>query len=355
MTPRTCSRSGRRRQSTGRNTCLVAKVRGHAIIDSVPPTTDSRPAGPAGRCLTNGCALVPDSFSALVSGREPEPHISGDLWLTRLPGLVEESLAQWDLTLDGDSMHGVCALVLPVRRRNGSTAVLKVTWPHAEAAHEHLALQRWGGRGAARLLAADPARWTMLLERLNWRRDLHDVPIDEACTVIGTLLHQLDDEALPQLSRLSAQATEMAEKLRFAPPAIPRRFVEQARSLVSELVTDGAIDSRLVNTDLHYGNVLSAERQPWLAIDPKPLAADPTFAVAPALWNRWAEAIASGGLRAHLRRRLSIICASAGLDQERARSWSIVREVQNGLWAIEGDDADELTKAITIIKAMQTR
>jgi streptomycin 6-kinase len=298
--------------------------------------------------------LVPESFAVQVTGREPGPFISGDVWLTRLPGLVEESLEQWDLTLDGDSMHGVCALVLPVRRRDGSPAVLKVTWPHAEAEHEHLALQRWGGRGAVRLLAANPARWTMLLERLSWRRDLHDVPIDEACTVIGTLLHQLNSEVLPQLSRLSAHAAEMAEKLRSAPPAIPRRFVEQARSLLSELVTDGAIDSRMVNTDLHSRKILSAERQPWLAIAPKPLAADPAFAVAPALWDRWAEAIASGDLRAHLRRRLSIICAGAGLDEERARAWSIVREVQNSLSAIEDDNADGLTKAITIIKAMQT-
>jgi len=241
--------------------------------------------------------LVPESFAVQVTGREPGPFISGDVWLTRLPGLLEESLEQWDLTLEGDSMHGVCALVLPVRRRDGSPAVLKV---------------------------------------------------------IGTLLHQLNSEVLPQLSRLSAHAAEMAEKLRSAPPAIPRRFVEQARSLLSKLVTDGAIDSRMVNTDLHYRKILSAERQPWLAIAPKPLAADPAFAVAPALWNRWAEAIASGDLRAHLRRRLSIICAGAGLDEERARAWSIVREVQNGLSAIEGDDADELTEAITIIKPMQT-
>lgn len=297
--------------------------------------------------------LVPDSFSELVTGREPEPHISGDLWLTQLPRLVEESLAQWDLTLDGDSMHGMAALVLPVRRRDDSAAVLKVTWPHKDAQHEHLALQHWGGRGAVRLLAANPARWTMLLERLNGGRDLHDVPVDEACTVIGTLLHQLDHEALPQLERLSTQAADMAQKFASAPPAIPRRFVQQARALLSDLETDAAIDSRMVNTDLHYGNILAGQRQPWLAIDPKPLAADPAFAVTPALWNRWAEAIASGDLRAHLRRRLSIICASAGLDEERARAWSIVREVQMGLWAIKVDDGVELTKAITILKAMQ--
>lgn len=298
-------------------------------------------------------ALVPESFSAMVTGREPEPHVSGDEWLLGLPGLVEESLAEWDLTLDGEPMHGMAALVLPVRRHDGSTAVLKVTWPHADAEHEHLALQHWGGHGAVRLIAANPGRWTMLLERLNGGRDLHEVPIDEACLVIGGLLRQLDHPALPQLSRLSAEVARMGEQFGSGPPAIPRRFVEQAHALMSDLVTDDVIDSRMVHTDLHYWNVLAADRQPWLAIDPKPLAADPAFAVTPALWNRWEEAIASGDIRRHLRRRLSVICESAGLDEERARSWSIVREVQMGLWAVKDDDVGEVTKAIAIIKAMQ--
>ena len=44
--------------------------------------------------------LVPESFSALVSGREPGPYICGDAWLTLLPGLVEESLARYERSLD---------------------------------------------------------------------------------------------------------------------------------------------------------------------------------------------------------------------------------------------------------------
>ena len=297
--------------------------------------------------------VIPESFSAEVTGRAPEPHVSGDAWLLQLRGLVEASLAEWDLTLDGDPMHGACALVLPVRLRDDSTGVLKVTWPHADAEHEHLALQHWGGHGAVRLLAANPGRWTMLLERLDGGLDLQDVPIDEACRVIGGLLRQLDHPALPALPHLSAEAACLVERLDSAPRAIPRRFVEQARAALSDLMTDKAIDSRMVHTDLHYGNVLAADRQPWLAIDPKPLAADPAFAVTPALWNRWDEAVSSGDLRRHLRRRLSIICEAAGLDEERARSWSIAREVQMALWAATEDDAGELTKAITIIKAMQ--
>jgi len=192
-----------------------------------------------------------------------------------------------------------------------------------------------------------------LLERLNGARDLSAVPLDEACRVIGDLLRQLDHVALPQLSRLSAVCARLVEQLDSAPPAFPRRFVDHARALLSDLMTDDAVDSRMVHTDLHYENVLAANRQPWLAIDPKPLAADPGFAVTPALWNRWEEAVATGDIRRHLRRRLSIICEVAGLDEERARAWSIVREVQNGLSAVAEDDAAGMTKAIAIIKAMQ--
>lgn len=278
-------------------------------------------------------ALVPESFSALVSGRDPEPFISGDDWLAGLPRLVTEALTGWELTLDGDAMHGVCALVLPARRRDDLSAVLKITWPHVEAKHEHLALQHWSGRGAVRLLAANPGRWTMLLERLNGARDLSAVPLDEACRVIGDLLGQLDHHALPQLSRLSGECARLVSQIDSVPPSFPRRFADQARALLSDLMTDDAVDSRMVHTDLHYENVLAADRQPWLAIGPKPLAADPAFAVAPALWNRWEEAVATGDIRRHLRRRLSIICDVAGLDEERARAWSIVREVQNGLSA----------------------
>jgi streptomycin 6-kinase len=35
--------------------------------------------------------------------------------------------------------------------------------------------------------------------------------------------------------------------------------------------------SVLLCTDLHAGNVLAAEREPWLAIDPKPYVGDPTY------------------------------------------------------------------------------
>ena len=301
--------------------------------------------------------LVPESFVAAVSGRAPEgdgvrgPGEAGDSWLRRLPRLVQELLEQWDLTVDGASRHGVCALVVPVRR-GGDAAALKVTWPHPEARHEHVALRAWDGRGAVRLLAADPGRWGLLLERLDADRDLHAVPLDDACAILGGLLADLDRPALPQLARLSDWAHRQVTDLATAPHGIPRRLVEQGRAMARDLATDPGTDARLVHTDLHYANVLAGARAPWLAIDPKPMAADPAFAVAPALWNRWDEVAASHDARRHLRRRVAVLCERAGIDEDRARAWTVVRELDHALDAAHRGDADGVTVAVTIIKAM---
>jgi streptomycin 6-kinase len=314
--------------------------------------------------------VIPDAFRRLVSNHEPEGGVEGADWLRELPGLVRDCLDQWGLEVVGRAMHGMAALVLPVHRaraaeRNqagGAEAVLKIVWPHPEAAGEHLALRRWDGHGAVRLLAADPSRWALLLERLDPTRTLLDEPIDEACTVIGQLLGQLDGPALPRSLRLSDLACRWASELddlasRPSGAPVPPRFLRQASGLALDLAASDLVDARLVHADLHYENVLAgAERQRWLAIDPQPLAAEPAYAVAPALWNRWDEAVATGDVRRALRRRLELVCDAAGIDPERARAWSIVREAVNAMWeaARPGESsAAELSAKVVALKALQ--
>ena len=57
----------------------------------------------------------------------------------------------------------------------------------------------------------------------------------------------------------------------------------------------------------------------------------------------------------NLRRRFHTIVDVAGLDEDRARDWVVVRMVHNMSWAvIDGDpDEDYLTMCVTIIKAVQ--
>jgi len=300
-------------------------------------------------------SLVPAAFADTVATYPPDPldpshpsSVSGADWLHRLPPLLAQLLREWDLSVDGPVRSGACSVVIPVRGPDGQ-AVLKVGWPHTEARMEHLALRVWGGAGAVRLLRADPSRFALLLERLDPDTDLHGMPVERACTVIGGVLRALRVPAPPQMPRLTAYAERQVERLAIAPSVVPRRFADQARHLAVELTRDEA-EPVLLHTDLHYANVLAGERTPWLAIDPKPMAGDAAFEVAPALVNRTHELAGAGSVRAALNRRLELVCEPAGIDPQRARAWTIVREVDNALGLAH--DRDRVSLAMAVVKAM---
>jgi streptomycin 6-kinase len=249
---------------------------------------------------------------------------------------------------DGSATHGHRALVLPVRTSDGAPAVLKISFPDAESEHDHLVLRRWGGSGAVRLLRADPRHRTVLLERLR-PQHLGIQPDVTACEVVAGLYRRLHVPALPQLRSLTSYVERWARDFDALPrnAPIPRRLVEQAASLTRDLTADPAGASVVLHGDLHYERVLAADREPWLAIAPRPLKGDPHYELAPMLWNRWDEL--SGRIRDGVRTRLRTLVDVAGLDEERARAWTIVRVVHEAARA----DAATLTKYVALAKAVQ--
>ncbi|HWS58487.1 MAG TPA: aminoglycoside phosphotransferase family protein [Actinotalea sp.] len=285
-------------------------------------------------------------------------------WRDGLPRRVEELLGEWDLTRDGDARHGRRALVVPVRTDAGEALVLKLTWPHPEAELEHLALTHWHGAGAVRLVRADPRRWALLLERAH-RRDLTTVEDGAACELAGALLVRLRRPAPPQLEPLSRVVARWSERLGSLPTSapLPRRLVGQAVSLARAFATDPTTDGTLLHTDLTFEKMLAADREPWLAIAPRPISGDPHHEVAPLLRGRWAEVVATGDVRWAVRRRFDAVVDAAGLDPDRARDWVVVRMLVDALDLLgEGAekvrapgpaDRDGLTRALSIAKAVQ--
>ena len=284
-------------------------------------------------------------------------------FLDRLPRLLDDLLGEWQLVVDGEAVHGHCAVVLPVRTASGRPAALKVGWPHWEAEHEHLALQHWQGSGAVRLLRADPRRFALLLERLHGE-DLAGLWDVESCEVVGGLYERLHLPAPPQLVTLSSCVERWSSELAALPrdAGLPRRMVEQAVSLGRQLATEHDTDGRLVHTDLHYANVLAGDREPWLVIDPKPLSGDPHYEIAPMLWNRWEELVsATRSVRDGVRLRFHTLVDVAGFDERRARDWVLVRMMVNALWRLQDPPTtrrltstdDYLTMCVTVAKSVQ--
>ncbi|WP_351236353.1 aminoglycoside phosphotransferase family protein [Streptomyces sp. NPDC002133] len=248
-------------------------------------------------------------------------------WLAALPDLVADLLTRWQLTPDGDIMHGYLGLVVPVVR--GSEAyVLKVSQPSEEVDNQVTALVVWAGRGMVRLEAVLPEHGALLLERLDYRRSLYDIPLPEAVEQAGTLLRRLAVPGSDELPTLADHVASWPERWTAEWQALdrplPRRLLDAAIETCRAL-TPGA-ERLLVHHDLHYRNVLAADREPWLAIDPRGLQGDAEFALPTLMWTRFDGAEGVPG-------RFAALTERAGFDHDRAKGWLLVRAVDYFLWS----------------------
>ncbi len=281
--------------------------------------------------------MPPQFVTDLVGAAGP----AGAAWIERLPPLVAEACHRWSLTIDGASMHGLAGLVVPVTTAAGVRAVLKVSWPHDEAAPEPKALRCWAGRGAVRLLGEHADSWSLLLERLDSSRSLEglsdpDAAVAEAAALLPRL-HVACPAGIPTVQALAERwVEELPAEWEAMGRPVDRPLLDQALATCRDL--GPARPVRLLHGDFHYANVLAGEREPWLAIDPKPLAGDPAFDVGPLLRNRWDDVAGSGNVAVALRRRFDHVIEVAGLDRDTARAWSITRAVDNVLWATDKGD-----------------
>ena len=272
---------------------------------------------------------------------------AGSAWLARLPQLVDECLEAWSLAPSGEPFpHAHASLALPVTCADGSEAVLKICFPHRESEQEADALALWNGNGAVRLLARDRERWALLLERCRPGTHLRNVDPAEALDVIAGLLRRLSVPAGEPFRALADEAawwiSYLPERWERAGRPFERRLLDAAVTALEELAPTQR-EQVLLHQDLHADNVLRAEREPWLAIDPKPLVGEREFSLAPVV--RSAEL---GHGRTDVVHRLDVLAAELGLDRERARLWTLgqtiawcfesaylARHVETARWLLE--------------------
>lgn len=283
---------------------------------------------------------VPD---ALAASHRKYFGAAGDAWIAGLPAMAEEYLDRWGCTPDGSPACGAIAWVLPVRTTAGDRAVLKLQPVDDETVGEPVALRTWDGDGSVRLLRDDPATGALLLERCDPDRTLDHEPDDlAALQTLSELLARLAAVPAPPGLR---QLSDIADDLVRRADAVRERIVDHdlgrimtnCMAAVREVRPEAG--DRLLHWDLHYQNVLASlpdsGREPWLAIDPKPLAGDPGFELLPALHNRWDDVLATGDPPRALLRRFDLMTEVVGLDRDRAAAWTLGRVLQNLVWSAE--------------------
>jgi streptomycin 6-kinase len=168
--------------------------------------------------------------------------------------------------------------------------------------------------------------------------------------VAGSLLRRLAIPAPDGVRPLRAVADAIEVSLpgrqqRLGRP-LPEGWLATAAGLAHEL--GASAGDRLVHADLHYGNILAGTREPWLAIDPKPVAGDPEHAVPELLWTRVDELQDAQAIR----RLLTVLAGSGELDGERARGWAIVRCVDYWLWGLENGLTEDPKRCRRILAAL---
>ena len=270
----------------------------------------------------------------------------GAAWLEHLPGLVTECCARWDLVLGAPFEPATISYVAPVTRSDGTPAVLKVNFPEPESEHEAAALAHWDGAGAVRLLASDPGRRALLVERCAPGDQLWSVAdeaqADRQAAAVLRRLWSAPPPAGHPFRTLAGEARRWADELparwqRHARP-FDRALLDRAVGWIGELLASGAEGGAevLLHQDLHGGNALRAARGrgDWLAIDPKPLAGERAFDVASLLRDRRPELAADPHPAQRIRRRVDRLSEALDLDRERMRRWAVVHALAWGL----GDD-----------------
>jgi len=255
---------------------------------------------------------------------------SGRAWLDRLPRLVDEVREQWQLRLGSAFADASASLTLRAWQAGGEPVVLKLQYPHREADREADALAVWDGNGAVRLLAHDPERHALLLELCEPGRPLFELDQDSALDVLVELLPRLWQPSARPFTSLADEAAHWAATLPGTWARVGRPFdralLDAALEAIGELAASQG-EQVLLHQDLHTGNVLRAAREPWLAIDPKPLLGEREFGIAPIV--RGAEL---GHSRANVLHRLDRLSSELRLDRRRACGWTFVQTLA---WSID--------------------
>jgi streptomycin 6-kinase len=319
----------------------VLTVGGGRVVDIVGFDERSDAVARAGRIL--------DPIRALPRNLVDAVRLEGDerrrAWLTSLPGVIEQLEQRWSLSV-GEPFQpgGQTAWVAPARSKADSELVLKLAWRHREAEHEAEALRLWNGDGPVFLHAVEALDGTiaLLLERCAPGSTLASRPEPEQDTVIASLLPRLWRAPPPghPFRPLRQMCEEWADEFEqkaagrsmSLDPGLAREGIALFRALPAT-----ADQNVLLCTDLHAENVLAAQREPWLVIDPKPYVGDPTYDALQHLLN--CDKRLHSDPRGLARRMADLL----GLDAERLLLWLFARCVQESLdWPALADIARRL-------------
>lgn len=283
-------------------------------------------------------SAVPDNFIRTITDVFGQ---AGGEWLERLPILLGDCAARWELTVGPPVVPLSYNYVAPAVRVDGTEVMLKAGVPSCELRTEIAALQHFDGRGAVRLLDANEGWGVLLLERLRPGTSLvgfgpeQDV---EATSLAAGVMRGLwqpppPEHEFPTVTDWGQGFQRLRAEFAGGTGPFPVVLVEEAEALFSELAASSTTPV-LLHGDLHHDNILAAGQDVWLTIDPKGVVGEPAYEVGALLRNppnldSWPD------LNRVLARRVRQLADELDLDVARVRGWGVAQLVLSAWWTYE--------------------
>ncbi len=277
---------------------------------------------------------LPDEFIRNLT------HVLGEAgraWVDGLPTLLAACERDYGLTV-GAPFELSYNYVAPARRADGTDVVLKLS-PHGDDfRHELTATRHFAGRGMARLLESDETRGIALLERLLPGRMLVELGDDERETEIAAEVMLALRRGAPPDTTLPTTRDWFAAFAKHrtehgGPGPLPRDAFEYGEAMYEELLRTSG-QPVLLHGDLHHYNILSAERAPWLAIDPHGVVGEAAFETG-AYFGNPADLLTRPHPERILERRAHVFAERLGLDRQRVLAWGVAYQTLSAVWSAE--------------------
>lgn len=235
--------------------------------------------------------------------------------------------------------------VAPAIRSGGSDVVLKVGVPRKELVTEIAALKAFNGNGAVALYQADPEMGALLLERLRPGTPLFNVDDDDfatkaACEVIRQLqISSFDHDVFPTVGEWFRGFQRLRDEFNGETGPFPNHLVDEAEVISRDLLASMETPV-LLHGDLHHWNILSSEREPWLAIDPKGVIGESEFETGAWIRNPFPNILELPNPSIMIARRIDQFSNELGLNRERIYGWAFAQAVLSAYWSFEEKDED---------------
>ncbi len=264
----------------------------------------------------------------------------GKKWLKDLPGIITEYEAKWSIKVL-PPFQLTWNFVAPAIRADRKKVVIKIGFPKdLEFKREIEALKIFNGEGIERLLEEDSENCSFLIEQIKPGTPLSSLEDDEQATrILASVMKKLwkplmANSNFTTVEEWSKAITELKQKYGKNIPHIPLYLVDKAQDLFRELIATSQ-KSVLTHGDLHQDNVLSSDRDGWLAIDPKGIAGEPAYETAAMIRNPYQKMRNNPNAKSIIKRIIHILSQELGFDQQRILNWAFAQTVLSAVWSIE--------------------